>query len=278
MIRRVLIAVLLVVAAPADAADCRERARLDAILNVDPAIWQPTTSHADDPVMRMYDIAGPWAVAVALGDYEGAQLLTNGVLPAMERLLESIGTSDEETDPGVIYHRTVVSGLAARMALVDHRFLRALRFGLVARDGARWLKARDPADPRPDFFLGLYHYYLGLAPRWLRAVGSLAGLDGDIDRGLALLERAVTSGQALAPEAARVLLEETRAAHRPACRYLSLARDLETRYPHNYRFGYYADREAERCPAGDADAAEAPPRLGPGCPGPAAGDGVPARP
>ncbi len=277
--RVALVAIFALVAADqAVGADCQERRRLDEILNIDPEVWMPPPEPAVDPLMRMYDIAGPWAVAVALGDYDGARLLTDGVLPGMERLLDSIESRAGEADVEAVYRRTVVSGLAARVALVDHRFLRALRYGLVARDGARWLKSRDPADPRPDFFLGLYHYYLGLAPRWIRAVIGLVGFDGDVDRGLALLEAAVTSGQAMAPEAARVLLEETRADHRPPCRYLPLARDLEIRYPHNYRFRYYVEREAARCPAGVVDAADRRLRLDHDCPAPGPDDALRVRP
>ncbi len=264
--------------ATAAGADCRERERLDRILNVDPAVWAPAPDREDDPLMRMYDIAGPWAVAVAIGDYAGAEALAGTILPEMDRLFETV---DENADPAStenVYARTVISGVIARVALVGHRLVRAVRYGLIARDNARKLAELDPDDPRPDFFLGLFDYYTGLAPAWVRAVGALAGIDGDTGRGIARLEAAVSSGQPLAPEAARVLLEETRSADRPVCRYLPLARDLAARYPDNFRFSFYVSRERERCPAGGIGSAGQPPRLAPGCLEPATAAAVSRQP
>ncbi len=267
------LALAAIIASTTAAADCRERLRLDAIFNVDPVVWEVADA-PDNPVDHLYDIIGPWAVAVAIGDYDGAALLSDGIAPEVELLADALSAEPVTADQW--YVRALVHGSAARIALVGHHFVVALRHGLAARDAATTLASRWPQDPRADFFLGLYQYYTGIAPAWLRAVGAMAGISGDAEQGLQRLEAAVASGQPLAVEAARVLLEETAGRHRPACRYLPLATQLADRYPDNFRFAFYREREDERC--GGAEPPAGAPVLPRGCYSAGALDLPPARP
>lgn len=246
-------ALALVVALPAAAdappAECRARYRLEAILNggvrVAPS-FEVDRGPAAPVVMRMYDIIDHWAVAVALGDYEGARTFADRVLRHLAVLLAEIDARPSD-DPDTAYARLSVSATAARVALVAGEWLEALHHGRIARESAAWLEARRPGDTRVRFFRGLLEYYAGVAPMWVRGLGAFSGVDGDPERGLALLEETVRSNNALAPEAARVLLEEVRRKHRPECRYLPLAGDLAASFPRNFRFQWYVERERERC-------------------------------
>jgi hypothetical protein len=204
-------------------------------------------------------------MAVAVGDYDAAEQLGPVIRPQLAALYDEVDTSVGEFAPDAVYARLVVGGALARVSLVSHAFVDAARYGAGARSDARWLEAHDPGSGRADFFFGLYELYTGIAPFWLRAAGVLAGVHGDPARGRLLLERVVRDNGAFAPEAARVLLEEVPASHRPTCRYLSLAVDLARLYPRNGRFQWYVDREFARC----EDLAEYPaldaPRLKGGC-------------
>jgi hypothetical protein len=269
IVRVALTVMVFFVVTPVFAIGCGERQRLDEILNVDPAVWEAplfAPEHTVHPLHRMYDIIDIWAVAVAIGDYAGAQALGVDIFPELERLFEQVDVAADATRPETIYTRLVVSAMLARIALVDHDFLTALRYGRVAIDDTHLLAETRPGDPRAGFFLGLYHYYTGAAPLLLRGVGMLAGVRGDRAQGTQRLEDAVLSNQPLAPEAARVLLEEVRERDRPVCRYLPLAKDLAATYPDNYRFHWFVERERARCDADpNATIPTDAPRLLAGC-------------
>lgn len=262
----VLAGALVAVAAVAAGSDrhCGERLLLDSVLDIDQRGEPPAGIERGDPLFRLYRIIDGWAMAVAVGDYEGAESLGESAKPGLVSLLGDVSAIDP-ADPDSIYVRLLVRGTLARVSMVNHDWIDAARYGIAAHRDAVLLDTRHPADGRAGFFLGLYELYVGLAPGWLRAAGELAGLDGDVERGRERMERVVRRNDALAPEAARVLLEELPPRHRPACRYLSLAVDLAQNYPRNGRFHWYVEREFDRCTDYNAAQVADPPRLAGRC-------------
>jgi hypothetical protein len=202
-----------------------------------------------------------------IGDYESASIVSEAVTPRLVELFESLSEVNERAGEDNGYARLLIGATLAKVSLVGHRWIDAVRYGTIARDEAQRLAELEDGDERAGFFLGLYEYYTGIAPFWLRGVGQLVGVDGDPGRGMSLLEEALRNDIALAPEAARVLLEEVRPEDRPRCRYLRLAEDLARYYPRNDRFKWYVERERHSCDGRLALAAADLPRLGQGCAG-----------
>lgn len=233
--------------------ECRARSRLDLILNAGIDVTPGSVGREETTpsiALRVYDIIDPFAVAVAIGDYESARMFGDRVVERLKALfaeVSGISATVSGDDPARQYARLVVGAAIARVSLVDYRWLDAVRYGAIARDGARALAGHPEYGEHARFYLGLYEYYTAVAPMWVRGLGYLGGVVGDRRTGLDLLEETVNSNNALAPEAARVLLEEVRERDRPNCRYLPLAADLAASYPHNYRFRWYLERERARC-------------------------------
>lgn len=244
--------------------ECRARSRLDLILNAGIDVTPGSVGYAEATpsiALRVYDIIDPFAVAVAIGDYESARMFGHRVVARLKSLFVDIsGVSEENSgdDPARLYARLVVGAAIARVSLVDYQWLDAVRFGAIARDGVRALSDHPEYGEHARFYLGLYEYYTAVAPLWVRALGRLGGVVGDRHKGLRLLEETVNSNNALAPEAARVLLEEVLERDRPRCRYLPLAADLAATYPHNHRFRWYLERERARCEEGRVEVGERP--------------------
>ncbi len=93
-------------------------------------------------------------------------------------------------------------------------------------------------DDQPDMEdvylpLGMYEFFLSKIPDDMKTKAKLLSLTGDRDVGLQFLERAVENSPTSAPEAARVLLVETNLSDTEMCRYQSLSREMEKRYPDN---------------------------------------------
>ncbi len=81
--------------------------------------------------------------------------------------------------------------------------------------------------------LGMYEFFLSKIPADMKTKAKLMSLSGNRDVGLQFLERAVENSPTSAPEAARVLLVETNLSDTEMCRYQSLSREMERRFPSN---------------------------------------------
>ncbi|MCZ7597412.1 MAG: hypothetical protein M5U09_06230 [Gammaproteobacteria bacterium] len=243
---------------------CGERLLLDSVLDIDPQAEPPPGIERGDPLFRLFRIIDGWAMAVAVGDYEGAESLGEAAKPGLVSLLGDVSAIDP-ADPESIYVRLLVRGTTGPR---EH--------GQPRLDRRRALRHRGPSRRRPARHPPPGRRARRLLPRPVRTVHrpgtrvaarrrELAGLDGDVERGRERMESVIRRNDALAPEAARVLLEELPPRHRPACRYLSLAVDLAQHYSRNGRFHWYVEREFDRCSDYNAAQDADPPRLAGHC-------------
>jgi tetratricopeptide (TPR) repeat protein len=160
--------------------------------------------------------------------------------------------------------------LAADPDDLDARFFKAGAHALRGRlhaDRRRWLKAardarealraleevaeRDPDNDDLAFGRGLFHYLADVVPRRYRILRPFAGLfpEGDRERGLAELERAMSAGQFVSTEAAYALLQVHFFFERDYAASLRYARWLRARHPDNSLFHLYEGRIQERAGA-----------------------------
>jgi hypothetical protein len=121
---------------------------------------------------------------------------------------------------------------ASWAATVEGRMGRAFSSARRAHHAAERAATLDPADPDPRLILGTYRYVVADLSLPARMVAYLAGMDGDRERGLRLLEDAAASGRPVQTEArfALVLLYNRERRWNDALRVLA---QLRAAHPRN---------------------------------------------
>jgi hypothetical protein len=137
--------------------------------------------------------------------------------------------------------------IAGRLLMEQGHWLQAYRYGRSSRIAMQQL-----LEERPDFeegylILGLFEYFTGSVPVLLRWLTVLIDFSGDRQQGIGYLERCLSKCRIAAPQAADALLLEVDHAPGDACRYVSLARLMSRRFPHNPRYPKAQARLKQQC-------------------------------
>jgi hypothetical protein len=110
----------------------------------------------------------------------------------------------------------------------------AARDGAKAKSYSEAYVAGHPEHADAYLTLGLYNYYVALAPSLFRAVGWMLFLPaGDRAEGLRQIERAAASGNWFAPRARLLLMDIYGSTERRPAEALAMGRRLRERYPQN---------------------------------------------
>jgi tetratricopeptide (TPR) repeat protein len=128
----------------------------------------------------------------------------------------------------------------------------ALRDGNRSRSQHNRLRQIDPAHPDALLIPGMHEYIASKLSPFVRFMAAMAGLSGNRERAIGLLEESVRRGQKTGVEA-RLLLALTFHREKQPDRALPLMRDLSTAFPRNYL--YRGEVVLLHAHAGDLDAA-----------------------
>jgi tetratricopeptide (TPR) repeat protein len=110
----------------------------------------------------------------------------------------------------------------------------AVRDGAAAKKYSETYIRRHPEHGDAYLALGIYNYYVSLAPSVFRAVGWLFFLpSGNRTLGLQQIERAASSGHWFAPRARLLLMEIYGTLEQRPSDALAIGRSLEARHPYN---------------------------------------------
>ncbi len=172
------------------------------------------------------------------------------VLDAMERVIEMCERRLRR-DPGdldAMFFKSGAHALRGRLHADRRRYLRAARDGQQALRLLQEVVERHPDNDDLYFGLGLFDYLVEVVPQQHRILRPFARLfpDGDKQRGIAELERAMQKGQFVSTEAAYSLLQLHYVFEQDYPASLRYARWLRARYPGNSIFHLYEGRIYER--------------------------------
>lgn len=141
--------------------------------------------------------------------------------------------TEDSHDPGA----SLILGLArmyrAGILMTQNRKAKAYDDTFSSRELLTSLAEEQPDMEDIYLPLGMYEFFLSRIPEDMKTKAKMLSLTGNRDAGLQFLERAVENSPTSAPEAARVLLVETNLSDTEMCRYQSLSRDMEKRFPGN---------------------------------------------
>ena len=124
---------------------------------------------------------------------------------------------------------------ASFITLVDHSFVAAARQGYASRGDSEQVLQIDADYADAKMAIGIQQFAVASLPRWLRILVGIAGVNGNRERGLALLREAAAHGTITAVESRTVLSLFLRhdARYQEA---LVVQRGLAEEFPHNYLF------------------------------------------
>jgi tetratricopeptide (TPR) repeat protein len=156
-------------------------------------------------------------------------------------------------DPGALYALGVAHAHRAKYhLLVRKAHFDALRDGNRSRTQHNRLRQVDPAHPDALLIPGMHEYIASKLSPFVRLLAAMAGVSGNRDRAISLLEESVRRGQKTGVEA-RLLLALTFHREKQPDRALPLMRDLSTAFPRNYL--YRGEVVLLHAHAGERDAA-----------------------
>jgi tetratricopeptide (TPR) repeat protein len=139
-------------------------------------------------------------------------------------------------DPQTLYVFGATECLkAAFAATVERRFLAALRSSSSGIDAHREVIKLDPSFHDAELTIGMYDYIVGTLPLPVRMVASIAGARGSKKRGIQTLERVAKEGLWNRDDA-KVLLIALYKKEKRFLEALTLSREMQEQYPHNYLF------------------------------------------
>jgi tetratricopeptide (TPR) repeat protein len=139
-------------------------------------------------------------------------------------------------DPGALYALGVAHAHRAKYhLLVRKAHFDALRDGNRSRGHHNRLRQVDPAHPDALLIPGMHEYIASKLSPIVRFMAAMAGVSGNRDRAIGLLEESVRRGQKTGVEA-RLLLALTFHREKQPDRALPLMRDLSTAFPRNYLY------------------------------------------
>lgn len=139
-------------------------------------------------------------------------------------------------DVQALYDRGITEGLRSTyLAIVDHSWLGALRWGLSARhDHEQVLKLRpDWADAKT--IVGVHNFVVGSLSRPVRLMAGVAGIHGDRKKGLRMLAEAGDAGGETSTDA-RVALALFLRREGRFQESLAIVHTLKQEYPRNFLF------------------------------------------
>lgn len=154
------------------------------------------------------------------------------LLDEAKRRAEAMLARDPDDREG-LYFRGSVSGLeSAYEASLERSYYGAYRAGKRAKEDHERLLELAPEDGDACLLPGIFEYTVATLPRTLRIAGFLFGLRGSKEKGLALVERAVTRGNR-SRWMARLSLSVMSQREKRYSRSLAELRRLEQAFPRN---------------------------------------------
>lgn len=139
-------------------------------------------------------------------------------------------------DPQALYELGSVETLKASFAATaEGRYLAALRDASSGVDHEREAIKLDPTFHDAELAIGLYDYVLGNLPLSAKLVANVMGARGSKKRGLQTLERVAREGS-WERDYAKLLLITLYKNQKRFADSLTLSRELQEKYPHNYLF------------------------------------------
>ncbi len=124
---------------------------------------------------------------------------------------------------------------AVFITLVDHSFAAAARQGYSARNDSEACLKIDPQYADAWMAIGIQRFAVASLPGWLRFVVGIMGVGGNKQQGLADLRKSAAMGIVTPIESRTILsLFLRHDGQYPAA--LTVERDLQKEYPHNYIF------------------------------------------
>lgn len=221
---------------------------VDALMNEEPAaadrfIEQWSRADGSNPLVDVHRAMVQVVRAYHAESSAQRRLHEDRALRYSEKVLARDGWNPLEESGGDARTR-LARGYALALQAVIHynrgEERKAYDLGYRGHELLQSLVDSDPSMEDAYFVLGMYEYYLGSIPEEKRSGARLLNMRGDVDQGIAWLERAVARAPVISPEAARVLLVQLGLPDEQLCRYQGLARQMHQRYPGNRLLGLVA--------------------------------------
>ena len=125
--------------------------------------------------------------------------------------------------------------LAVYDALVERAFTPALKLALGAKNDEEQVLKLDPNYVDANLVVGTYQYVVGALPRGFRLLIGMAGISGNKEKGMAMLQIAAGHGVRTSIEARTCMMLFLRREAKYA-EAKGIAQGLATEYPHDYLF------------------------------------------
>ncbi len=173
------------------------------------------------------------------------------------RLIRTLKKGMKKID-GVLKHDPVnrkarlVLGLSQSLtglaSLKLGRWFQAYKYGRKGRDTLRKLLEQDRNLWDAYHILGVYEYYTGSVPVYLKWLTAILDLSGNVKKGVNYLEKSVKYAPTLGPESARFLLDGIYSYDvKHFCHYLPLAQKMRVFYPNNKSFSIILQKLLIHC-------------------------------
>lgn len=167
-------------------------------------------------------------------------------LEQSERAVE-IAKRKHETSQDDKRSTLILSGLYGYRSLVaanEGNYRTAINSGTSGHRYSRKLMKMDTDNPDALIGQGMFKYMIGTVPGALRWIGSLAGLDGDKEKGFELLEKAAES-DAIVSNDARMILTYIYIEEEKYDKAVSAIEPLSSQYPENEIFRFFHAKSLE---------------------------------
>jgi tetratricopeptide (TPR) repeat protein len=133
---------------------------------------------------------------------------------------------------GLFFRGSAEGLMSAYLASVEHSYYGAYQAGKRAREYHERLLRLDPGYADACLLPGIFEYTLATLPRSLRILGFVVGIKGSKEKGLSLVERAVTEGDRTR-WVARLSLAVMQQREKRYLSSLAALHDLEKAFPKN---------------------------------------------
>ncbi len=170
-------------------------------------------------------------VDIPAASRERIESLMNQVSALADQRLKS-----NPQDKNALFAKGYAKGLhAAFITLADHSFFAAARQGLAARNDSEAVLKIDPEYADANLAIGIQQFAVASLPRMVRMVVGIAGVGGNKEKGLALLQIAAAKGAVTSVQARTTLsLFLRHDARYPEA--LAVQHGLATEFAHDYLF------------------------------------------
>lgn len=112
---------------------------------------------------------------------------------------------DNPSDTTMVLMLSGLYGYRSLVAASEKEYRTAVQSGMTGYKYTRQLLSVDSEDPRALLGKGIFYYMLGNVPKEARWVTNLAGMNGDKEKGLQLLEEAASSDSYVKNDARMIL-------------------------------------------------------------------------